>query len=152
MTVPGSNILTTALRVIAKQTVLYYEFLARTPNAVGQDVSVFFPPVPIQGSWQAVPRSLVSQLGLDWQKRYYNFYVPKNVLDVARDISGDQIQFQGRQYQVLSASDWFGVDGWVGVMVVDIGAALALDTYFATPDTSLYFIDPATGNYFVEPA
>lgn len=119
--VPGSNILAQALTVIAKQTVSYYAFVSRAPNANYLDVTTYADPVPLQGSWQPVKRELYERLGLDLQKNYSRFYVSANVIDVTRDVSGDQIHFQGRVWQCESVNPWYGVDGWVGVLVIDVG-------------------------------
>lgn len=121
MTVPGSNILDQALTVIARQSLVYYQYMGTTLNAVGQNVTEYAAPAVMTGSFQAVPRSLYQQFGLDLQKSYYTFYTSNNILDVLRDVSGDQIAFQGQRYQVESANDWFAVDGWKGVLVVHIG-------------------------------
>lgn len=120
MPTPGSNVLNAALRALAKQSFTYYAFLCRTPNQIGQDVTRYESPVTVQGSVQPVPRTLYQAYGLDFQRYYVNFYVSKSVLDVARDISGDQIAFGGRRFQCLSKTDWFGQDGWVAVLAVEV--------------------------------
>jgi hypothetical protein len=118
MMVPGSNILNLALTVIAKQSIVYFRFLSRSQNNVGQDVTIYDAPTTVQGSFQPVPRRLYQIYGLDLQKSYFTFYASKNILDVGRDVSGDQIVFQGFRYQCESSNDWFGEDGWVGVLCV----------------------------------
>jgi hypothetical protein len=120
MPVPGSNILNTAMRAIAKQSFTYYAFLSRTPNQIGQDVTKYDSPMTMQGSVQPVPRTLYQAYGLDFQRYYLNFYVSKSVLDVSRDISGDQIAFNGRRFQCMSKTDWFGQDGWVAVLAIEV--------------------------------
>lgn len=120
--IPGSNILNMAFNLIARTPVTYYKYNSRTLNAVGQDVTVYDAPVQIAGSWQAVPRKLYSELNLDFQKSYFIFYIPSGILEVDRDVSGDQIGFNGRRYQVQSTTDWLNIDGWRGgIMCVDIG-------------------------------
>lgn len=120
--IPGQNILNMAFTMIAKQTVTYYKFISRSPNSVGQDVTVYAAPVAMTGSFQAVPRKMYRELGLDLQKGYSTFYTSNNLLDIARDVSGDQIAFNGRRFQVQSNNDWFAQDGWKGVLCVDLGA------------------------------
>lgn len=123
MLVPGSNLLAMALRVIAPQSVLYSRFVSRTANAAGKYVTTYADPVSLQGSFQAVPRNLYQQFGLDLQKNYNAFYASQNIIDVNRNVSGDQLTYQGRKYQCESITPWFFQDGWVGVLVVDIGVA-----------------------------
>lgn len=124
--IPGSNILNQALTVIAKQTVQYYRMLDRAVNDVGQDVTEYAPPVAITGSFQPIQRKLYEQYGLDFQKSYFILYASKNIIDVGRNVSGDQITFQGRRYQCESETEWFGIDGWVGVICVDQGTDLSV--------------------------
>lgn len=120
--VPGMNLLNMCLTVIQQQTITYYQYSGRTINVIGQNVTTYAAPVEIVGSWQSVPRKLYLTYGLDLQKDYFTFYTSNNVLDVTRDISGDQISFKGRRFQVESANDWYQLDGWKGVLCVDLGA------------------------------
>lgn len=122
MSIPGSNLLNMAFTLIARQTVSYYQYQSRASNAVGQDITTYAAPVSLSGSFQAVPRKLYELYGLDLQKSYYTFYASSNLLDVARDVSGDQIVYNSRRYQIESDNDWFAIDGWKGVLCVDIGA------------------------------
>ena len=121
MMVPGCNALNMGLSYVQKQTVQYYQYDSRTENIVYQDVTTYAAPISIQGSLQPVTRTMKYQYGLNLQNDYYTFYAPKKILDVARDISGDQIVALGRRFQVESANDWYAIDGWVGVLLIDIG-------------------------------
>lgn len=121
MSIPGQNILKMALTLIHKQIVTYYKFESRTPNSIGQDVTTYFPAVTIHGSFQPVPRKLYELYGLDFQKDYSTFYCSIDFIDVTRDVSGDQIVYGNRRYQVESDNDWFRQDGWKGVLCVDLG-------------------------------
>lgn len=119
--IPGSNLLNAALTVIAKQTISYYRYVERVLNDVGQNITTYAAPVPIVGSFQPVPRRMYTQMGLDMQKAYYTFYTSNNILDISRDVAGDQIVFQGKRYQCQSNNDWYaGLDGWKGVLCVYI--------------------------------
>lgn len=120
--VPGCNLLNMALRVIQRQSITYYQFSGRTLNAVGQDVTTYAAPVTIVGSWQPIPRNLNEQWGLDLQKDYFTFFSSNNILDVTRDVSGDQLVFMTKRYQVESDTDWYQLDGWKGIICCDIGA------------------------------
>jgi len=120
MTTPGSNTLRMALSIQGKQAISYRSFLSRSVNANGNYVSAFNDPVTIYGSVQPLQRSLYQQLGLDFQKNYVTLYVTKSVADVKRGTSGDQFDFNGRTWQLLSNLDWFAVDGWSGVLCVEV--------------------------------
>lgn len=120
--IPGANILNMALTIIAKQTVIYYKYLSRSVNAVGQNVTLYDLPMNVVGSWQPVPRNLYMVYGLDLQKEYFTFYTSNDLLDIQRDVSGDQLVFGGQRYQVESNNDWYQLDGWKGVLCVRIGA------------------------------
>lgn len=118
--IPGSNLLGRALKVIAKQTLSYYKFAGRTLNDVGQDITAYDAPVDIKGSFQAVNQSLYEMNGLDLQKSYFIFYVEQGLMDIERDTSGDQLEFFGRRYQVQSNAEWIDIDGWIGLLCVEV--------------------------------
>ncbi len=140
--IPGSNILNMALTVIAKQTVIYYHALGRPVNENRQYVTQYGVGKPLSGSFQPIPRRLYEVYGLDLQNDYFTFYTSYNVLDVSRDVSGDQIAFGGQRYQCESNTDWFLDDGWKGILCVHIGLDEA-----ATPIFGFGTI-PSTNNYF----
>ncbi|MHC5539495.1 phage collar protein [Singulisphaera rosea] len=116
-----------ATRLIATQAFDYYAFDCRTPNAIGLDVAVYKTPVTLRGSIQPVPRSLYQAYGLDFQKNYINVYVSQAITDISRDVSGDQIVFEGNPYQCVSKTPWVGIDGWDAVLCV----AITKDAAFA---------------------
>lgn len=118
--IPGANIMRMASRLIAQQSFEYYAFLGRTLQPNGQDVANYAPSITVTGSVQPVARNLIQQYGLDFQANYQNFYMPRSVLDVTRDVSGDQFKFNGSAYQALSKTDWASVDGWVAVLCVQV--------------------------------
>jgi hypothetical protein len=118
MNIPGSDLLNAALGLIASQEVGYYKYVSRSLNSVGQYVSVFEPLDNIRGSFQPVPKNLYQILGLDLQKAYYNFYVSKNLLDLSRNITADQLSFNGKRFTVESATDWYVIDGWKALLCV----------------------------------
>ena len=122
MTIPGQNLLKMSLTLIYRQVVTYYQYSGRSINSIGQDVTTYNTGVPITGSWQAVPRTLYMAYGLDFQKSYFTFYTSNNIFDVFRDVSGDQIAYNGQRYQCESNNAWFSEDGWKGVLCVHIGA------------------------------
>lgn len=116
MTTPGSNLLKQALTVIFPQVINYYASAGRSVNSIGQYVTVYAAGQLIRGSFQAVPRKLYMAYGLDLQKSYYTFYTLADMIDVQRDVSNDQLVYNGLRYQVESDNDWFAQDGWKGVL------------------------------------
>jgi hypothetical protein len=119
--IPGRNLLNLALSVIAKQSLVYYKFASRSQNVIGQDVTVYAPGATIVGSWQPVSRKLYEQYGLDFQKDYFVLYTSNNTLDITRDVSADQVAFNGQRYQCESNTEWFQLDGWNGILCCHIG-------------------------------
>lgn len=118
--IPGQNILNMALTLIARQTISYHQYLSRSLNVIGQDVTLYKPTVSIVGSFQPVPREIYEVLGLDLQKSYFRFFTSNDLLDINRDVSGDQISFDGKRYQVESATQWYKLDGWKELLCVQI--------------------------------
>lgn len=120
MLIPGSNILQMALSLIAAQSFQYIAYITRTIQPNGQYLTTYASPITLQGSVQPVPRTLFEQLGLDLQKNYVNIYVSRDILDISRDVSGDQIIYNGNNYQVLSKTAWDAVDGWDAILCVQV--------------------------------
>ena len=60
-------------------------------------------------------------LGLDFAKSYAYFFISRNFIDLNRDVSADQLGFQGRRYQIQSNTKWYHIDGWLQILSVDIG-------------------------------
>jgi hypothetical protein len=118
--IPGSNILNMALRVISKQCFDYYKFMSRTKQPNGQFLATYYAPQNLSGSVQPVPRELFEEMGLDLQRTYMNFFVSQDIIDVKRDVSGDQFFFAGRTFQCLSITPWIAIDGWNQVLAVVI--------------------------------
>jgi len=120
MSVPGSNILNQALRLIARQTISYIAYVSRATNSIGNWVTTYADPVNVLGSIQPVSRVLMQTLGLDMQKHYVNIFVPQNIVDIRRDVTSDQFVFAGAKYQALSITKWVTVDGWNQVLCVEV--------------------------------
>src|SRR5213075_2149023 len=117
----GSDILSEALQIIDTGTIQVLKQNPRTLNAIGIYETTYGTPVDYEASVQAVNRNTYVLLGLDFNKRYYNIYVSTEVNDLARDATGDKVYFNNREYAITSALDWFAVDGWVGLLCVDVG-------------------------------
>lgn len=120
MLVPGSNLLALANRVIATQTLSYAAYSSRTANSVGVWNTAYAAPVIIRGNIQPVPRNRYENMGLDFQKNYATIFIQKNVIDIARDVSGDQFTYNGRIFEAISRTDWFGQDSWDSVLCVEV--------------------------------
>lgn len=118
--VPGSNLLKKAFKIINKDPFVYRQFKKRTTNSIGIDVPEFEPDVILNGSIQAVPRRLYQQHGLDWKKNYITIYSSDVIEGVNRDTTGDRIMFDGKLFQVLDENNWTPIDGWNGVMCVEV--------------------------------
>lgn len=117
---PGGNILALANRVISPQGVQYRPFVGRVLNSVGVYVATYAFPRVIQANIQPVPRSRYEEMGLSFQKNYATIYVQKNLIDIARDVAGDEFWFNGALYQAESRTAWFGLDGWDAVLCVQV--------------------------------
>lgn len=147
--IPGQNILNMALSIIAKQTITYFAFTGRVQNVLGQWITQYAAPVNIVGSWQPVPRQLYQTYGLDLQKDYFTFYTSNNLLDLARDVSGDQVLFNGEIFQCESDNDWFALDGWKGVLCVRVGVPSPQPVFgFSTLPWMNGNLNFANGNFY----
>lgn len=125
--IPGMNLLEVALGAIAPQEpVQYLRANGRTTNAAGYLVPTFDAPVSVElSSVQAVSRNSYYFQGLDLSKKYVTWYVPREVLGLERDSSGDRMTYNGELFQVENTTDWAGQDGWVAALCVKLGAGHA---------------------------
>lgn len=118
--IPGSNLLRQALSMIGSQAVTYYADAGRTTTATGRDVTYFQEGVAVtEGSVQAVPRTRYESLGLDFSRNYVTWFVPQNVIGLGRNVSGDNIEFNGRRYDIETMTNWYAQDGWVECLCVE---------------------------------
>lgn len=117
--IPGSNLLNRAHKLLGFQSFQYLAFKSRVTGTTGLDVATYAKAVNLQGSVQPVPRRMYEFMGLDFQKNYYYVYVAQNVFDVTRDISGDQIIFNGMKLQCESVTKWFAMDGWTAILCIE---------------------------------
>lgn len=119
--VPGSDLLADAFNCIETVEVEILRQGPRVKNRAGQYVTDYpFPPEPWQASVQAVNRSTYLQNGLDFTKNYVNIYLSADVQDVERNKTGDKVLFRGRTYEVVGNLDWFELDGWIGLLCVEL--------------------------------
>lgn len=120
MSVPGSNLLTQAFRMIARQPVQWLRYQGMTKNAAYIEVPSWADPVDIAGSFQPIDRNLYQALGLDWTKNYANFFYENTFQDVTRDVTGDRLVYGGKTYQIESKQPWFLQDGWEKVLCIEV--------------------------------
>ena len=118
--VPGANWLLTAFRALATQSFQYYAFAGRTTQVNGQQLATYAAPVTLQGSIQPVPRNLYQMYGLQFDKNYVTVYMPESATDVSRDAAGDQIAYAGNRFQAVQKVNWFGPDGWIAMLFVQV--------------------------------
>jgi E217 collar protein gp28 len=118
MSVPGIDLLNVALSAIVAQSITYIKAASRTLNDVGQWLTTYDSPITILGSFQPVARSMYTQLGLNFNKDYFYLYTSNDVIDLDRDITADQVQFNGITYQCEAATEWYAIDGWKSVLCV----------------------------------
>lgn len=118
--IPGNNVLDMALSILESQTLEYLKYVSRSANGYGQLSNQYAPPVLITGSFQPVKRQIYQELGLDFNKKYYYFYVESNLLDINRDVSSDKLIFDGDTYQCQSAENWYQMDGWIAILCVKV--------------------------------
>lgn len=126
MIVPGSNLLVQALNLIASQPVKYFRNTGRTANGAGL-LEATFDAVKVvrMCSVQPMPKAMISFLGLDMDTDYVTWFVPQNVIDLERDFSGDEIEWNKARYKCHLKTDWLGQDGWVSVVCVKLKAVNA---------------------------
>jgi hypothetical protein len=123
MSVPGSNLLSIALTVIAPQQIALSRATGRVQNAIGEWVTTYAAQVPVEGSWQPVDQTKYESLGLDLTKKYFMFYTTEQINSINRGESPDLCERNGRKYSTVSDVPWNDVDGWQSAMFVDIGVA-----------------------------
>ena len=118
--IPGGNLLNLAMSAIQKQSMGYLAYTGRSVATNGDLVPAYATAVTVLGSIQPVKRSLYENMGLDFQKGYYNIFVPQAVADIARATAGDHFTYGGRTFQVLSNEPWAQIDGWDQTLCVEI--------------------------------
>lgn len=114
----GMNLHALASTVIGQQHVTWRQFKSRTQNSRGQWITIYYPDVPIIGSWQPVDERTVKELGLDTSKNYHNLYTSNYVDNVQRGESPDLILNGLEIHEVVGKTDWYRQNGWRGIMCV----------------------------------
>ena len=122
--IPGLNLYQMASQLIGGSAYTYFAQNPRTLDGRGLWTTTYAAGVPLTDSIQAVSRTLYTALGLDFARYYIMVYTDNPLLVVERDGSGDQIEFDGARYQLLSNNDWRPIDGWEGVLAVRLNATV----------------------------
>ena len=120
MNVPGSNLLAQALTVICSQPFRYYRYKGKTINRYGIDIIEYEPPVTLRGSIQAVGNDVYHERGLDFQKQYIEVWTERDTNGFFRGKSSDQMEHNGRRYQLVDEDDWHPIDGWDSFLAVEV--------------------------------
>lgn len=118
--IPGSNLLSAALRLVHPQGVTLKPWVSRAENDAGNDVDRFGPTFAVSGSVQPMAKTTQQLLGLDMSKTYVNFFTRHPVKVLERDRSADRIVWNGSEYLCESSTDWTAQDGWSEVLCVRI--------------------------------
>lgn len=121
MIVPGSNLLRIAGKMIRFQRVQWRAWTGRTENHLGQWVSEYGPPVTIRGSWQPVSRERFARQGLEFARKYVNFYTSHPVRGVETNRGADLLDYRGWRYEVVNVEPWGAEDGWSHILAVRVG-------------------------------
>ena len=116
--VPGSNLLKKAFKLIAKQEVIYYKFVSNTKNSIGMLDPSYDPPVVLKGSFQAMSSEQYDEFGINFQRVGVVFYTSNEIFPVNRNVSNDLLEFDSKKYEVINKTNWFNIDGWVGIAAV----------------------------------
>ncbi len=114
------NLLKKALTIIPSSDFGYSKFLGRATNDIGIDVATYDTEITLKGSVQAVPRSLYQHMGLDWKRNYITIYNSDDIVGIERDSSGDKVTFDSKTFLVLDENDWKAIDGWKGILCVEV--------------------------------
>jgi hypothetical protein len=120
VSIPGTNLLKKASKLIKFTTIQYYTAGARTLNAARQWVPGFAAATPLRASVQAVNRSSYAEMGLNFNSFYVQVYASLNIIDLQRDSSGDRFIYSNDLYQMENGQSWFEQDGWATCLAVRI--------------------------------
>lgn len=121
--IPGINILNIALGVIGSQPVVYYRDSGEREEL---DNGVLRPRFELgivvsRCSVQAIPKEKRDQRGLDVASEYVEWFVPRTVTGVERDASGDQIEWDGKRWQIVGpVESWAAQDGWCSAVCQEV--------------------------------
>lgn len=124
MRVPGGNLYKMASKIIGGSAYTLHT-VTRALDVRGIWVDTLSAGTALTDSIQAVDKRFYSAMGLDLAKLYIMIYTDNALMvSVDRDISGSQVVFQSATYQLMNETDWVPIDGWRGVLAVQIKATV----------------------------
>ena len=80
----------------------------------------FAPAVTIEVKINAVGTRLIKKMGLDYKKNYARLFSTPRVSGLTRVNDGDQFEFDGKRWQIETATGWMPTAGWDSFFVVEI--------------------------------
>lgn len=115
-----NNLLNQALSIIPKQSFTYIKYQGQTINELGIKQDVYDTAIEVQGSVQAISQDMYEKLGLDWSKKYIQIYSSLDIRNTDNDqVSPDKIVWNGKNYLVTKATNWYQQDGWTNIIAVE---------------------------------
>lgn len=123
MSVPGSNLLRMANRLIKQQVATHHRWWKNTDGDSGITTPVYYPGDTISANIQPTPRTVLVKLGLDLSQDYITVYsqAALEVKDLQRGRACDMLDFGRDRYNVETNTPWDIQDGWKGSICVKIG-------------------------------
>lgn len=121
MSIPGMNLLSTAMSIIKPTKIPYYSVTGTRKNELFQTVDDISLIGDILASVQPIPRKRYSYYGLDFSKHYVTVWFRVNPEMLSLMNNSGFIVWRGRKMQFVENVDWFEQDGWTRVVGVDVG-------------------------------
>lgn len=115
------NVLRVALSAVPRQRVCLRRFQSRAQNPRGQWVSTYEADEAIVGAWQPVDAATAKAQGLDTSRRNWRLWTAHDVKNVNRGAAPDIVVVGDRRHEVMSCTDWLGVNGWRELLCVEVG-------------------------------
>lgn len=131
-----NNLLNTALSIIPKQKFLYKKYISTRINDIGIKEDLYDVPIEVEGSVQAVQKSMYQQFGLDFTKSYIKILCSLDIRNFDKNrvyansehnlfdhnqtqTSADKVVWHGKEYLVENVTDWYVQDGWKRIIAVE---------------------------------
>lgn len=120
MSLLRSNLLKKALKLIPKESFIYYRFIEDSINDFGIKTPLYQDPIIVKGSVQSPENSLYQQLGLSFEKNYKIFYGDIKIQGNEAQSQPDKILYDNKTFDVIKNTNWYNYDGWCGVLTVEV--------------------------------
>ena len=112
------NLLGLALGQLPVVSIAYEKFTGNTANSY-RDVPAYAAAITIDNAHaQPLSNKMYKELGLDFQKTYYNVYIPADVVALDKQNSPDRLTFYGKTWYVVTSQEWFNMNGWNKLTVI----------------------------------